>query len=74
LEAEYAEQVREQLSDLLGIELPVGTQVDWVQQAATLLAQVEANITAALSHAPMPHLSQGRWQLAKFPTLTAPLG
>jgi hypothetical protein len=46
LEAEYAtlqDQVREQLSDLLGIELSVGTQVVWVQQAATLLTQVEAN-------------------------------
>ena len=41
-------RVRELLGDLFGRRLSVGTLVEWVQQAATTLAPVEAQIKAAL--------------------------
>jgi transposase len=48
-------RVRELLADLFGAELSVGTLVEWVSQAATALAPVEAQIKAALGRAPVLH-------------------
>ena len=48
-------RVRELLADLVGTELSVGTVVEWVSQAATALAPVEARIKAALSQALVLH-------------------
>jgi transposase len=48
-------RVRELVADLLGTELSLGTLVEWVQQAATALALVEARIKAALSQTPVLH-------------------
>jgi transposase len=48
-------RVREMLSDLFGVQLSVGTLVEWVQQAAAVLEPVEARIKAALSQAPVLH-------------------
>jgi transposase len=48
-------RVRELLADLLGADLSLGTLVEWVQQAATILEPVEAQIKAALSQAPVLH-------------------
>jgi len=48
-------RVREVLSDLLGAGLSMGTLVEWVSQAATALAPVEARIKAALSQVPVLH-------------------
>jgi transposase len=48
-------RVREVLADLVGAALSVGTLVEWVSQAATALAPVEACIKAALCQAPVLH-------------------
>jgi transposase len=48
-------RVRELLSDLFGTDLSKGTVVEWVSQAATVLAPVEASIKEALSQAPVLH-------------------
>jgi transposase len=48
-------RVREVLADLFGAELSTGTLVEWVSQAATALAPVEACIKAALSQVPVLH-------------------
>ena len=48
-------RVREVLADLFGASLSMGTLVEWVQQAATILEPVEAQIKAALSRAPVLH-------------------
>jgi transposase len=48
-------RVRELLADLFAAPLSLGTLVAWVQQAATILEPVEAQIKAALSHAPVLH-------------------
>ncbi len=48
-------RVRELLSDLVGFSLSVGTVVEWVQQAATVLEPVETQIKAALGRAPVLH-------------------
>ena len=44
-------RVREMLADLFGASLSLGTLVAWVQQAATILEPVEAQIKAALLRA-----------------------
>ena len=43
---------RELLSDLLGASTSLGDVVEWVNQAATILEPVEAQIKPALSRAP----------------------
>jgi transposase len=48
-------RVRELLVDLCGASLSVGTVVEWVSQAATLLEPMEARIKAALGRAPVLH-------------------
>ncbi len=48
-------RVRQLLADLFGAALSVGTLVEWVSQAATALAPVEAQIKAALGRAPVLH-------------------
>src|SRR5260221_2750790 len=48
-------RVRELLADLFGASLSVGTLVTWVQQSATTLAPVAAQLTAALRQAPVLH-------------------
>jgi transposase len=48
-------RVRELLADLFGASLSLGTLVQWVRQAAAMLAPVEAQITAALQQAPVLH-------------------
>jgi transposase len=48
-------RVREVFADLLGTELSVGTLVDWVSQAATVLEPVEAAIKAARAPAAVLH-------------------
>jgi transposase len=48
-------RVRELLSDLVGAELALGTLVEWVSRAATVLEPVEARIKAALWQAPILH-------------------
>jgi transposase len=48
-------RARELLSDLFGAALSVGTLVEWVSQAATVLEPVEAAIKAALGQAPVLH-------------------
>lgn len=48
-------RVGEPLSDLLGVSLSRGTLVTWVQQAATILAPVEAQLKTALVRAPVLH-------------------
>ena len=48
-------RVREMLDDLFGASLSLGTLVAWVQQAATILEPVEAQIKAALLRAPVLH-------------------
>ncbi|MGO8950628.1 MAG: IS66 family transposase [Ktedonobacterales bacterium] len=48
-------RVRELLADLFAASLSMGTLVEWVNQAATILEPVEAQIKAALSRAPVLH-------------------
>jgi transposase len=48
-------RVRELLADVVGAPLSVGTVVEWVQQAATVLEPVETQIKAALGQAPVLH-------------------
>jgi transposase len=48
-------RVRALLADLFGTHLSRGTLVAWVQQGAAALAPVEAQIKAALAHAPVLH-------------------
>ncbi len=48
-------RVRELLADLLGVQLSLGTLVQWVQQGAATLEPVEAAIKAALQQAPVLH-------------------
>jgi transposase len=48
-------RVRELLAELFGASLSLGTLVEWVQQAATILEPVEAQIKAALGQAPVLH-------------------
>ena len=48
-------RVRELLADLFGASLSVGTLVTWVQQSATALAPVAAQLKAALRQAPVLH-------------------
>lgn len=48
-------RVRELLADLFGVQLSVGTLLTWVQEAATRLAPVEAQIKAALTRVPVLH-------------------
>src|SRR5271166_6294840 len=48
-------RVRELLADLFAASLSLGTLVEWVQRAATILEPVEAQIKAALGRAPVLH-------------------
>jgi transposase len=57
-------RVRELFGDLLGAELSVGTLVEWVSQAATVLEPVEAAIKAALFQAPVLHSDETGVRLA----------
>src|SRR5260221_1454262 len=47
--------LRELLADLFGVQLSLGTLVQWVQQGAATLEPVEAAIKAALQQAPVLH-------------------
>lgn len=48
-------RVRDLLSDLFGSSLSLGTLVEWVHQAATILEPVEARIKVVLGQAPVLH-------------------
>jgi transposase len=48
-------RVQQLLSDLWRMRLGRGALVNWIQQAARVLAPVEQQITGALSHAPVLH-------------------
>lgn len=48
-------RVRELLADLLGVQVSLGSLVEWVQQVAAILEPVEARSKSALSQAPVLH-------------------
>ena len=48
-------RVSEVLAEVFGAQLSVGSLVEWVNQAATILEPVEARIKAALRQAPVLH-------------------
>jgi transposase len=48
-------RVRSLFAEVLGLHLSTGTLVQWMQQAATVLEPVEAQIQAALQQAPVLH-------------------
>ncbi len=51
-------RVRELCADLCGAALALGTLLRWVQQSATTLAPVEAQLKAALVRAPVLHVDE----------------
>jgi hypothetical protein len=51
-------RVRELLTDLVGASFSLGTLLRWVRQSAATLAPVEAQLKAALQHAPALHVDE----------------